>query len=367
MTFGSGTLSKTLGALGGFVAGPARFTDLLVNRARSYIFTTASTPADTAAALAALRRAALPRRRRAAWHGCAPTSTACGRGTRRRSSRTCAAPRRARSAAADALAQRGLLVTAIRPPTVPPGTSRLRVALSAAHTTDQVDRLPTALHRALPRTARDPTAHAGVREPARPPRWARHGGRRRPRASCGWRARTSPPASRCSRVSRAAVTDARGPRRRHRRGPATPCARPTAPTPRRGRHRWQHESSAHPVSPSPTSSAGSSGPRASTSGWSRASAVHVRPISDDGDNVDLAHQLAPDLVVLVADAGLGTINAVRLSVTAFADFPVVVALNRFTAEPLPERNRAHLVDARRPRRGDRTARPRGAPPPTVMR
>ncbi len=50
-----GTLSKTLGALGGFVAGPARFTDLLVNRARSYIFTTASTPADTAAALAALR------------------------------------------------------------------------------------------------------------------------------------------------------------------------------------------------------------------------------------------------------------------------------------------------------------------------
>ena len=49
-----GTLSKTLGALGGFVAGPARYTDLVVNRARSYIFTTASTPADTAAALAAL-------------------------------------------------------------------------------------------------------------------------------------------------------------------------------------------------------------------------------------------------------------------------------------------------------------------------
>ena len=34
----------------------------------------------------------------------------------------------------------------------------------------------------------------------------------------------------------------------------------------------------------------------------------------------------------------------RLSVAAFADFPVVVALNRFTAEPLPERNRAHLVE-----------------------
>ena len=49
-----GTLSKTLGSLGGFVAGPARFTELLVNRARPYIFTTATTPADAAAALAAL-------------------------------------------------------------------------------------------------------------------------------------------------------------------------------------------------------------------------------------------------------------------------------------------------------------------------
>ena len=61
-----GTLSKTLGALGGFVAGPARYTDLVVNRARSYIFTTASTPADTAAALAALDDPAIARRRRVA-------------------------------------------------------------------------------------------------------------------------------------------------------------------------------------------------------------------------------------------------------------------------------------------------------------
>ena len=49
-----GTLSKTLGALGGFVAGPARFVDLVVNRARSYIFTTASSPADAAAGLASI-------------------------------------------------------------------------------------------------------------------------------------------------------------------------------------------------------------------------------------------------------------------------------------------------------------------------
>ena len=53
------------------------------------------------------------------------------------------------------------------------------------------------------------------------------------------------------------------------------------------------------------------------------------PIAADGDTVDLAAALAPDLVVLVADAGLGTINAVRLSVEPFAGRAVVVALNRF--------------------------------------
>jgi dethiobiotin synthetase len=67
------------------------------------------------------------------------------------------------------------------------------------------------------------------------------------------------------------------------------------------------------------------------------------PISDDGDNVDLARLLRPDVVVLVADAGLGTINAVRLSVAALADFPVVVALNRFTDDPLQARNLEHLT------------------------
>jgi dethiobiotin synthetase len=71
------------------------------------------------------------------------------------------------------------------------------------------------------------------------------------------------------------------------------------------------------------------------------------PISDDGDNVDLAHLVAPDLIVLVADAGLGTINAVRLSAAALADFPVVVALNRFAGgvdgDPLHARNLEHLT------------------------
>jgi dethiobiotin synthetase len=69
------------------------------------------------------------------------------------------------------------------------------------------------------------------------------------------------------------------------------------------------------------------------------------PISHDGDNVDLARLLAPDLVVLVADAGLGTINAVRLSAHAFVDFPVIVALNRYRDDPLHARNHEHLATA----------------------
>ena len=68
------------------------------------------------------------------------------------------------------------------------------------------------------------------------------------------------------------------------------------------------------------------------------------PLASDGDNVDLAGVLAPDLVVLVADAGLGTINAVRLSAAAFQHAPVVVALNRFGNDVLHERNRAFLAD-----------------------
>jgi dethiobiotin synthetase len=68
------------------------------------------------------------------------------------------------------------------------------------------------------------------------------------------------------------------------------------------------------------------------------------PLGDDGDNVDFASLLHPDLVVLVGDAGLGTINAVRLSVAVLAEHPVVVALNRFGNDPLHARNLAHLTD-----------------------
>ncbi|MFZ4519733.1 MAG: ATP-dependent dethiobiotin synthetase BioD [Microthrixaceae bacterium] len=74
------------------------------------------------------------------------------------------------------------------------------------------------------------------------------------------------------------------------------------------------------------------------------------PAAEDGDGVDLTALLAPDLVLLVADAGLGTINAVRLTVDALAgtpgaDAPVVVHLNRFdVGSDLHRRNRDWLVD-----------------------
>jgi 8-amino-7-oxononanoate synthase len=139
-----GTCSKTLGSLGGFVAGPSRYIDLIENSARPYIFTTAPTPADAAATLAAVRVLrsregdALVARLRANVDRLRPGHPSpilpfvCGE-------------EQVAIDAAAALLERGLVVPAIRPPTVAPGTSRLRVTLSAAHTDAHVDRLLTAL------------------------------------------------------------------------------------------------------------------------------------------------------------------------------------------------------------------------------
>jgi len=139
-----GTLSKTLGSLGGYVAGPAPIIDLLRNRARSFIFTTASTPADTAAASAALgvlqspEGAARIARLRALVHRLRP-------GHPSPIVPVVLGDEHAALAAAATLLDDGLLVPAIRPPTVPPGTSRLRVALSALHADADVERLCRAL------------------------------------------------------------------------------------------------------------------------------------------------------------------------------------------------------------------------------
>lgn len=56
------------------------------------------------------------------------------------------------------------------------------------------------------------------------------------------------------------------------------------------------------------------------------------PVAHDGDSIDLVRRLQPDRVLLVADAGLGTINAVRLSLQCLTDLPTIVFLNRFDPE-----------------------------------
>jgi 8-amino-7-oxononanoate synthase len=145
-----GTLSKTLGSLGGFVAAPQPVIDLLVNRARPYIFSTALSPADAAAALAALGVLRSP-------EGDALTERLIQLVARVARPEPPGPPhpspiipiilgseQEALGASAALLAQ-GLWVPAIRPPTVPVGTSRLRVTLSAAHTDDDVTRLVEAL------------------------------------------------------------------------------------------------------------------------------------------------------------------------------------------------------------------------------
>ncbi len=141
-----GTLSKALGALGGFVAGPRRVIDLCRNTARSFIFTTAPTPADAAAALEALsvvqsaegeERIATLRHHvelLAPNHGSPIVPIELGSEERA-------------VAASEELLEEGFLVPAIRPPTVAPGSCRLRIALSAAHDAGDVTRLRDTLHR----------------------------------------------------------------------------------------------------------------------------------------------------------------------------------------------------------------------------
>lgn len=147
------TLGKAAGVCGAFVAGQALLIDYLVQQSRSYIYTTASPPALAAAALAALelierddaRREALQRNiqqlRRSLklkrWQLAA--------------SITAIQPLIVGSNAdalrlSEDLLATGILVPAIRPPTVPKGTARLRISLSAAHSEQDITRLVESLH-----------------------------------------------------------------------------------------------------------------------------------------------------------------------------------------------------------------------------
>jgi 8-amino-7-oxononanoate synthase len=151
-----GTLSKTLGSQGGFVAGKRLMTELLVNRSRSFIFTTALAPANAAAAKAALEvlrsQEGEQLLARLAGHVTRFTGTGTGTGTGTRPALSPIVPvvvggEQEALAASGALLEEGLFVPAIRPPTVPPGTSRLRVTLSAAHSDQEVLQLMSALER----------------------------------------------------------------------------------------------------------------------------------------------------------------------------------------------------------------------------
>lgn len=148
-----GTLSKAIGSQGGFVAGPRVVIDFLVNRCRSLVYSTALSPASVVTASQALD-----------WIRCHPESRTrlreLARRVRGELSISAEPPEagipiiplivgddtRARDASL-ALAESGLYVPAIRPPTVPEGAARLRVSLSTLHDDSMIENLLTQLRR----------------------------------------------------------------------------------------------------------------------------------------------------------------------------------------------------------------------------
>jgi 8-amino-7-oxononanoate synthase len=150
-----GTLGKACGTFGAFVAGDEDLIETLIQEARPYIYTTALPPAVAEATRASLRLLADDERR-------AHLSALVARfqhgaralGLNLMPSQTPIQPlllgEAARAVAvSEALFERGILATAIRPPTVPSGTARLRLTLTAAHSEAQVDRLLETLEQVL--------------------------------------------------------------------------------------------------------------------------------------------------------------------------------------------------------------------------
>lgn len=143
-----GTLGKAFGTFGAFVAGSEELIETLIQTARTYIYTTALPPAVAVATRAALQRIRADDWRREQLASLVERFRAGARqlGLQLAESSMPIQPLQtgsARSALAmsEALREQGILVTAIRPPTVPEGTARLRVTFSASHTEAQVDRL----------------------------------------------------------------------------------------------------------------------------------------------------------------------------------------------------------------------------------
>jgi len=150
-----GTFGKAFGTFGAFVAGDADLIEFLIQKSRTYIYTTALPPA-----VAAATRAALLLSQRESWRrekvlalaerfrrGLAEVFPDSRPGTAIQP--VIVGETQRALAISRALEEKGFLVTAIRPPTVPAGTARLRVTLSAAHEERQVDALVAAFREAL--------------------------------------------------------------------------------------------------------------------------------------------------------------------------------------------------------------------------
>jgi glycine C-acetyltransferase/8-amino-7-oxononanoate synthase len=150
-----GTLGKALGASGAFIAGPDQSIRYLLQRCRSFVFATAPPPGSTAAALAALRIVEQePERRRRLWDNRERLFTGLRRlGFAMTPSVTPIMPiivGRAETALrlADQLLADDIFAPAVRPPTVPDDTSRIRVTVTSEHTPSHIDQALAAFERA---------------------------------------------------------------------------------------------------------------------------------------------------------------------------------------------------------------------------
>jgi len=142
-----GTLGKALGGFGAYVAGSRALRELLINRCRSFIFTTSLPPAVMAMAIAAIDLVKdEPQRRDALWQNCRHlTEGLRPLGFRLEASSSPILPLIIGDAAkcmkfSEQLLEQGVFAQGIRPPTVAPGTSRLRITLMATHTRDHIER-----------------------------------------------------------------------------------------------------------------------------------------------------------------------------------------------------------------------------------
>ena len=164
-----GTLGKGFGTSGAFVAGSHELIEYLIQTARTYIYTTAQPPAIAAATLASLKLVQTESWRREHLSDLIKQfrAGAAQLNLTLMESQTPIQPimvgdSGAALAMARQLEQQGILVTAIRPPTVPANTARLRVTLSAAHTKEDVERLLAALQTTLDQDNKIPPSTSTV-------------------------------------------------------------------------------------------------------------------------------------------------------------------------------------------------------------